>query len=302
MKQKLEMDNFKRKFKSFLIEKSKNENEIKWRKENKILQKMLDDIVKSSETDFVDSYNILTSEAFINSLVFISQPKLFSSLQIYFFENTNERMKNSYGGYEPEFDEFYFNLFKFKQIGLRNPTSFNDGKEMLKHLFRHPLFGSVLHHEIAHFRFAQQFQTLDNYKNFRKNDHMDNRDVSEEEFNSLISEIYHLWKVMPFLNELFKTEEGINNFIDQDNDPEDYIRNLKKRLQLFNRDKVVKRLIKFNESLDENSVPKNLETMDKFWRVFNSRNWIPFSITDDDIKSMADSLGIELNSETFKDI
>ena len=58
------MDNFKKKFKLFLIEKSKNENEIKWRKENKILQKMLDDIVKSSETDFVD-YIILL---FVNLL------------------------------------------------------------------------------------------------------------------------------------------------------------------------------------------------------------------------------------------
>ena len=131
---------------------------------------------------------------------------------------------------------------------------------------------------------------------------MDSRDISDEEFNSLISEIYHLWRVMPFLNKLFKTEEGINNFIDQDNDPEDYIRNLKKRLQLFDRKKVIDKIIKFNESLNESDVPQNLDKKENFWRIFNSIEWIPFNITDDDIKSMADSLGIELNSETFKDI
>ena len=109
-----------------------------------------------------------------------------------------------------------------------------------------PPQNAAIHHEIGHYLFAKGFKSMTDYQKHEKEDYEKLGDLSQEEFDNLIRELYALWKSTHGRCFGEFSEEGLKQFFNtfQFGEPS-YITNLKERAKLFGIDIVIKKVSQF---------------------------------------------------------
>ena len=204
--------------------------EENWQNENEVLNLLIEDInsINKNDTAYNTNRNII-EELELNKALSIL-PRSSELYQYYICEPSNSYIDNSFGGFNFQEKLIYLNLYKFINFNTELLVSnFEELIKIINYLILHrPTLNAAIHYEIKHYLFAKGFKDMSDYKQQEEKDYLKYKDSSKEELESLLSELYAVWKQTQGTGFGEFTEGGLKLFFDSFNPSEEpYVVNLK---------------------------------------------------------------------------
>lgn len=142
-------------------------------------------------------------------------------------------------------------------------SDFEELIKIINYLILHrPTLNAAIHHEIKHYLFAKGFKRMGDYKQQEERDYLKYKDSSQEELESLLSELYAIWKQTQGTGFGQFTEKDLKLFFNSFNPSEEpYVVNLKSRVREFGIEKIIPQMLKFpiQKKLDEDTLRSEIE-------------------------------------------